>query len=153
MNIKIRAAIYKDIKKMKNIFVETIINTCKNDYNKKQISAWVSTIENKDRWREIITNQFCILVEKNSKTIGFGSLENGNYIDLMYVDKNYLRKGVANTIYLELKKESQRVGCDKITTNASKTSIPFFESKGFKIVRDNKNILNGIKIVNYHMSQ
>ena len=33
----------------------------------------------------------------------------------------------------------------------NKTAIPFFEKKGFKIVKENKHIIRGIEIINYRM--
>ncbi len=51
MEIKFRQAKFDDLEEMQELFVETIKNTCRNDYNKNQIDAWVISIEDKERWK------------------------------------------------------------------------------------------------------
>ena len=153
MKIELRHATLNDLNEMQDLFVETIISTCSKDYNDEQINVWTSSVENKDRWRARITNQFFLVAEIDNKIVGYGSLDNGNYLDFLYVHKDFLRKGIANLIYEKLKSESLRHGFDKLTSYVSKTARPFFETKGFKIIKENKNMMNGVEIINYHMSQ
>ena len=153
MKIELRHATLNDLNEMQDLFVETIISTCSKDYNDEQINVWTSSVENKDRWRARITNQYFLVAEIDNKIVGYGSLDNGNYLDFLYVHKDFLRKGIANLIYEKLKSESFRHGFDKLTSDVSKTALPFFESKGFKIIKENKNMMNGVEIINYHMSQ
>jgi putative acetyltransferase len=153
MDLKFRQANLNDLEEMQELFVETIKNTCKNEYNKQQIDAWVSSVENKERWKSILANQYFLIAEINNKMVGFGSLENGNYLDFMYVHKDFLRKGIANLIFEKLKAKSLELGFDKLNSDVSKTARPFFENKGFKVIRENKNMMKGVEIINYHMSQ
>ena len=153
MKIELRHATLNDLNEMQALFVETIISTCSKDYNHEQINVWTFSAENKDGWRTRITNQYFLVAEIDNKIVGYGSLDNGNYLDFLYVHKDFLRKGVANLIYEKLKSESLRLGFDKLTSDVSKTARPFFETKGFKIIRENKNMMNGVEIINYHMSQ
>ncbi len=101
----------------------------------------------------ILVNQYFLIAEIDEKMIGFGSLENGNHIDFLYIYKDFIRKGIANLIFDKLKAESLKLGFDKQTSDVSKTARPFFETKGFKVIRENKNKINGVEIINYHMSQ
>lgn len=99
-----------------------------------------------------IDNQYFILVKENNKILGFGSLEK-NYLDLLYVDFKYLRKGIASLIFEDLKSEASKNGFLKLTAFASKTALPFFKSKGFSIIRENKAMINEVEITNFEMSQ
>ena len=153
MEIKFRQSEFDDLEEMQELFVETIKSTCQNDYNKKQIDAWITSVENKERWKSILANQYFLIAEIDSKMVGYGSLENGNYLDLMYVHKDFLRKGIANMIFEKLKAKSLALGFDKLTSDVSKTARPFFETKGFNVIRENKNMMNDVEIINYHMSQ
>ncbi len=153
MEIKFRQAKFDDLEEMQELFVETIKSTCQNDYNKKQIEVWVSSVKNKERWKSILANQYFLIAEINRKIVGYGSLDNGNYVDFMYIHKDFIRKGIANLIFEKLKTKSLELGFDKLTADVSKTALPFFKTKGFKVIRENKNIINGVEIINYCMSQ
>ena len=153
MEIKFRQSEFEDLEEIQELFVETIKRTCRNDYNEKQIDAWITSVENKERWKSILANQYFLIAEIDSKMVGYGSLENGNYLTFMYVHKDFLRKGIANMIFKKLKAKSLALGFDKLTSDVSKTARPFFETKGFKVIRENKNMINGVEIINYHMSQ
>ena len=152
IEIKIELAKLEDLNELQILFVETINSTCKNDYNERQLKVWNLSIENKERWINKLNTQYFLKARIDKKIVGFGSLENGKYVDLIYVHKNHLRQGVANLLFENLKNESVRLGFDKLTSDVSITAKPFFEMKGFKIIKKNKNIINDVVIINYHMS-
>lgn len=151
MTITTRRAVPKDLEAVQKLFVETIKSTCKNDYSPAQISVWTSSVQNKERWLGIMRDQHFLVAEIENTIVGFGSLENGNYLDFLYVHKDYLRRGVANYLYQELLAESQQQGFDRLTSDVSKTARPFFETKGFIVVKENKMVKQGVEISNYHM--
>lgn len=140
-----------DLDKVLILFEETIDSCCKNDYNLQQIKAWQLSAKNIDRWKTALENQFFIVAEINKKIVGFGSLKNEDYLDFLYTDKDFLRKGVANRIFNRLESISKKTGFKKLKADVSKTALPFFESKGFKIVKENKNIISEVEIINYKM--
>ena len=152
-DIKLREADYNDLEEMKGLFLGVIKNFCKSDYNEKQTEAWASTAKNKKRWESMLKNQYVVIAEINSKIVGFGSLHKGNYIDFMYVHKDFLRRGIASKIFECLQNKSSELGFTKLTSDVSKTARPFFETKGFSIIKENKNLINDVEIINYHMSQ
>lgn len=153
MQIEIRQATLNDLTELQDLFVETIVSTCHKDYNDEQMNVWTSTVEKKEKWRMRLTHQFFIIAEIDSKIVGFGSLENGEYLDMLYVHKDFLRQGIANRLYTELKAESLKLGYDKLTSDVSKTALPFFKSIGFKVIKENTILLDGVAIINYHMTQ
>lgn len=152
MAYRIERATDKNLDVILNTFKNTIEKTCYKDYNKQQINAWTSSINNIEKWRKKIDNQYFILVKENNKTVGFGSLEK-NYLDLLYVNFEHHRKGIASLIFDNLKSEASKNGFFKLTAFASKTALPFFKSKGFSIIRENKAMINEVEITNFEMSQ
>jgi putative acetyltransferase len=153
LNLNLRTATLSDLPELQELFVNTIKNTCKQDYNEAQIKAWVSGIKKKDRWEVMIERQFVIIAEKEGEIIGFGSLDGGDYLDFLYVHHDYIGRGIATTIFIELQKKSNRLGHLLMRSDVSITARPFFEKMGFKVVRKNVNIIDGVEIINYHMSQ
>jgi putative acetyltransferase len=152
MEFIIEKASTENLEEIQSLFKNTIKVTAGKDYNKAQIMAWVSSIENKERWKLKIINQYFIVAKNNNKIVGFGSLEK-NYVDFLFVHKNFVRNGIASLIYKNLKEKSIQTGFTKLTTYASITAVPFFQSKDFKIIKDNKIIRKGIEISNFEMSQ
>ncbi len=152
MSFKIEKAQTKDLNEILLLFKNTIENSCKNDYSNKQIKAWTASINNTKKWIGKIEHQYFIIVKKEEQIVGFGSLEN-DYLDLLFVHHQYLRKGIASLIYNELKSFSIKNGLDKLTVHASKTALQFFLSKNFSVIKENKIIINDVEIINFEMTQ
>lgn len=151
--LKITQAKLDDLAELQNLFVNTIEHTCRKDYNEAQLKAWKSSVENKNRWTDAITTQYFLVAKIRNVIVGFGSLKNGEYIDFMYVHKDYLKTGIAAKLYQELEQKSIQLGKLKITSDVSKTAKPFFGHKGYLVVKENINIINGTKIINYRMEK
>ncbi|WP_274474240.1 GNAT family N-acetyltransferase [Mangrovimonas aestuarii] len=149
--IILRRATLNDMNELHELFVDTIKQTCKSDYGSEQIRVWTASVKNTSRWTQAISEQYFIVAEINGVIAGFGSLKDGNYIDFMYVHKDYQGKGVANCIYSDLESESKRFKTKTLTSDVSKTAQPFFEKKGFEVVLENINIRDGVEINNYLM--
>ena len=150
-NIKIRRATLDDLSAMQELYVETIRSTCKKDYDQAQIDVWTASVENEARWKEAVTQQYFLVATTHPTIVGFGSLKNGDFIDFMYVHKDYVRQGIAERLYQELENEAKRLGHAQIAADVSKTARPFFEKKGFQVVRENKRHIKGVEITNYRM--
>ncbi|WP_185154360.1 GNAT family N-acetyltransferase [Fulvivirga sp. M361] len=146
-----RRALAQDISEIQGLIAGTIESTCKDDYDRKQLDVWVSSIKNKRRWNSVLEKQFALVATADDKIVGFASLENGEYLDFLYVHKDYLRQGIANKLYEELKTESERLGHNTMTSNVSKTARSFFECKGFKVIHENKHVIDAVEINNFHM--
>ncbi|WP_262708369.1 GNAT family N-acetyltransferase [Chryseobacterium sp. CH21] len=67
--------------------------------------------------------------------MGFCTLDQGNYIDLLFVHKEYQYKGIASLLYHQIEKEALRCNEKELTADVSKTARPFFEKKDFKLLR------------------
>lgn len=152
MEFIVEKALIKNLDEILFLFKNTIEKTCSKDYNESQISAWISSINNLEKWERRINNQYFIIVKEANRIIGFGSIEE-DYLDLLFVHPDYLRKGVASLILKKLTSEIRKKGVATLRTFASKTAVVFFKSKNFKIIRENKIIINNVEITNFEMSQ
>ena len=153
MEIKIRNGVLKELPEIQNLFSETITFVCCNDYDQKQIEAWKSSIENFERWQNLILQQYFIVAELNGKIVGFASLNNGNYIDVLFVHKDFQRMRIAHKLFVELENEAKRLNSPKLTSDVSKTAKAFFERNGFTIVTEQLQIRKNVEIVNYKMQK
>lgn len=151
--IAIRRGIFDDLEALQKLFVDTISTVCKMDYSEEQISVWTSNIENKERWQNILANQFVLVAQENEKITGFCTLDNGNYIDLFYVHKDHQQQGIAKKLYADIEKEAKRQGQTELTSNVSKTARPFFEKIGFNVKKEQIVNIKGVELTNYKMTK
>lgn len=61
--------------------------------------------------------------------------------------------GIANKFLDKMKLESLNQGYYKLISDVSITSRPFFESKGFEVVKENKKEVLGVELINYRMKE
>ncbi|MBF4493927.1 GNAT family N-acetyltransferase [Flavobacterium sp. MR2016-29] len=148
-----RKATISDLSEMQEMYIETIKWVCKNDYTPLQIDAWVSGLNNTERWLKVIHNQFVLLALIENKIVGYGTLKDGNYIDFFCVHKNYQRQGIADEIFIKLELEAKKENSKTMTADVSITAKPFFEKKGFIIKGEQKNIRLGVELINYKMEK
>lgn len=149
--IYLRKAILSDLPEILTLFKETISSICKNDYTDKQIKAWIASVEDKGKWKKRIEYQFFLIAIIQDIIVGFGSIQDGDYLDVLFVHKDFQRRGIANKIYSALEKEAKKSGSTKIISNVSITAKPFFEKKGFLVIKEKIVELLHIEMTNYRM--
>ncbi|MGB3948597.1 MAG: GNAT family N-acetyltransferase [Bacteroidia bacterium] len=152
-SVSIRLATISDLTEIQTIFVNTISTICNNDYTLEQIKIWTSSVENTQRWKDKLNSQYFLVADLNNKIVGYASLENNNYFDLLYIHKDYQRQGIANKLYIEIEKEAIKNKATILNSDVSITAKYFFETKGFKTIKPQISIIKGVEILNYKMSK
>ncbi|WP_207426615.1 GNAT family N-acetyltransferase [Pedobacter sp. SYSU D00535] len=151
--ITLRKAALEDIPSLQQLYVDTISNSCGNDYDEEQLAVWKSSIKNGERWRQAVESQYFLVAELAGQIAGFGSLKEGEYVDFMYTHHLFQRCGIADAIFAALEQEAERQNKDRLYADVSKTARPFFERKGFKVLKENDNLIKGVHITNYRMEK
>lgn len=141
----------EDLAELQQLFVDTIKTICRNDYTTEQIKVWTSGIENIERWEKIFKTQYVLVAERENKIVGFATLENGNYIDLLYVHKDFQRQGIAQKLYEKIEVEARRQRQTKLTSDVSKTAKLFFKHVGFEKIKEQKIIRKDVELINFKM--
>lgn len=151
--MKIKKATPDDLDEILKVFKESIETLVKNDYNPDQIAAWTASVSNTGRWLTAIEEQYFLLAVMDGMIAGFGSLQNGDYLDFLFVHKDFTGRGIAKRLLQELEQESQRQGKTQISAYVSKTALGFFQKKGFKLIRENIVERGNVRIGNYYMEK
>lgn len=149
----VRKGKFEDIDTLQKLFVDTIRQVCTEDYTPEQIKVWVQSVDNRKRWEEMLKSQYVLVSEDANIINGFCTLRNGNYIDLLYVHKDYQRMGIAHTLYKSIELEAKRQGHGEIISHVSKTAKPFFEKAGFRNIEEQRVVLKGVELINYRMKK
>lgn len=150
-SISIRKGSLNDLPAMQQLFADTIQVICKNDYNDLQRNAWSAGADNEERWMNVIKGQYVLIAEAENQIVGFSTLDQGTYIDLLFVHKDHQHQGIASLLYAKMEEEALRHGQKQLTADVSKTARPFFEKSGFRILKEQTVNVKGIDLINYKM--
>ena len=143
----------KDLEEIQALFADTIQNICNKDYTPDQISAWTSSIQNKERWESKINGQYFVIARIDEKLVGFASLYEGNYLDLLYVDKDYQGHGIASLLYDKIVNKARQLHKDELYADVSITAKGFFQKAGFETIKKQVVTRKGIELTNYRMKK
>jgi len=138
-----------DCKKLAELFYNTVHTINAKDYTKEQLDAWASGQVDLEKWDQSFQKHFSIVAVENDIIVGFGDIDKTGYLDRLYVHKNYQGKGIATVICDQLESKVK----ENIITHASITAKPFFEKRGYKVVKEQQVERNGFFLKNYIMEK
>lgn len=78
---------------------------------------------------------------------GFGDIDKTGYFDRLFVHPDYQGKGIAIAICNRLELAVQ----ENIVTHASITARPFFEKRGYRMVKEQQVERQGVFLTNFVM--
>ena len=136
-----------DCKELTELFYHTVHTVNAKDYTKEQLDAWATGQVDLLQWNQSLLKHYSIIAVENEKIIGFGDIDHTGYLDRLYVHADYQGKRVATAICDRL--ESAIDG--RIVTHASITAKPFFEKRGYVVVKEQQVERQGILLTNYVM--
>lgn len=137
-----------DFETIAKLFYDTVHSFNAGDYSAVQLSAWAKNCDNLKKRQNDLICQKTLIAEIDGVIVGFGSIDNSGYLDLLFVHKNYQRQGIATALCNELEK-----GYDIIKTHASVTAKPFFEKRGYAVIKPQEVERFGVKLKNFEMQK
>lgn len=139
-----------DCEQLAKLFYNTVHNVNAKDYSSEQLDVWATGKVDLREWnRSLLKNKTVIVMEKN-EIVGFGDIDRSGYLDRLFVHQDYLGKGIATRICNELE---SAVNVKVITTYASITAKPFFQQRGYRVIKKQEVIRQGIALTNYVMAK
>lgn len=103
--------------------------------------------------KESLSSTYTVVIEINGSIVGFGNMDKTGYLDRLYVHKDFQGQGIATIIADELEKYAQRHDITIITTEASITAKPFFETRGYKTIKQQSVERKGQTLINFMMEK
>lgn len=136
-----------DCKETTELFYNTVHRINAKDYPKEQLDVWATGQVDLEKWNASLQEHFSIVAVDDGILVGFGDIDKTGYLDRLFVHANYQKKGIATTICNQLEQAVQ----GDITTHASITAKPFFEKRGYKMIKEQQVERQGVFLVNYVM--
>lgn len=148
--MQLREYVSSDCAPISVLFYQTVHSVNAKDYTKEQCDAWATgKVDLQKRDQSFREHKTIAAIEKG-EIVGFGDIENTGFSDRLYVHKDYQRNGIAAAICDRLE---NAVRGKTITTHASVTAKPFFQHRGYRVVKEQSVIRNGIALTNYVMEK
>lgn len=144
----IRKYISSDCEQLAELFYQTVHTVNAKDYSQKQLDVWATGNVDLCVWNKSFLEHNTFVAIEDNTIVGFGDIDNTGYLDRLFVHKDYQRQGIASALCNKLEN-----GFVKITTHASITAKPFFLHRGYKLVKEQQVMRNGISLTNYVMEK
>lgn len=149
-SIQIRKYEPTDCLSLANLFYDTVHTVNARDYTKEQLNVWATGNVDLEAWNNSFLAHYTVMAVTDDKIVGFGDIDETGYLDRLYVHKDYQRQGVATLICNDLETAFH---VNRLTTHASITAKPFFEKRGYHVVKEQQVERSGILLTNYVMKK
>lgn len=153
MDLVIRPYGAADASATLNVFRSAIRVTAANDYSADQIDAWASRDINPETWNAARAARTTMVALVDGNVAGFTDIDAAGHIHMLFVDPRHGRRGVATALLDWTRREAERCGARSLTTSASITARPFFESHSFVVTEMQHPVVRGVALRNYAMKR
>jgi putative acetyltransferase len=145
--VEIRKYLESDCKILSELFYNTVHTVNAKDYTKEQLDVWVTGEVDLEKWNQSLKEHYSVVAVEGEVIVGFGDIDSTGYLDRLFVHADYQRKGIATAICNQLEQAVQ----GNIVTHASITARPFFEKRGYTVVKEQQVERQGIFLTNFIM--
>jgi putative acetyltransferase len=94
-----------------------------------------------------------LVAEEAGEVVGFAELEDDGHLDMFYLRKDLVGRGIGRQLYQVVEREARSLGLRRIFTEASVTACPFFERQGFRVLRKQTVSRRGVAMTNFAMEK
>ncbi len=148
--MEIREYRSEDCRAMARLFYDTVHTVNCRDYDREQLAAWADGKVDEEAWDSSFKEHCTLVAVDDSDIVGFGDMDEKGYLDRLYVHRDFQRRGIATAICRELER---RVSCGRYLTHASITARPFFEKRGYRVVKEQQVERKGVRLTNFVMEK
>jgi len=130
------------------LFYDTVHTVNASDYSQQQLDVWATGEIDYEKWNASFLEHLTYVATENDMIVGFGDIDDTGYLDRLYVHRDFQGRGIATALCDRLEKEA----CvERIEVHSSITARPFFESRGYRVIRSQEVERHGILLKNYIM--
>ena len=147
--IRLRPYQPEDCPQLAQLFYETVHSINARSYTPEQLDAWADGQVDLPQWNQTFLTHRTLVALDSSTIAGFADMDEEGYFDRLFVHRDYQRRGIATALCDALESAAPA----RITTHASITARPFFESRGYRVIRQQQVLRKGVLLTNYTMEK
>ena len=140
-----------DLPALSRLFGETVRRVNIRDYTPAQVEAWAAgeaDLLTRDDW---FRRLYTLVAEIDGQIAGYGNVDGTGYLDHLFVRWDCQGRGVATVLCDALEEHCRDLGLAAVTGHASRTALPFFLHRGYRVEREQQVPVRGQTLTNYAM--
>lgn len=138
-----------DCPALAELFYETVHTVNAAHYTPDQLDAWADGKVDLEAWDSSFREHYTLVAEEEGEILGFGDIAADGYLDRLYVHRLHQRQGIAAALCDRLEQTVK----GSIVTHASITARPFFEARGYRVVKQQQVERHGVLLTNFVMEK
>lgn len=115
------------------IFERAIGVTARARYTDDQVAAWLGGTRDLARWADDRQRLRTFIAEIDGVVAGFTDLSDAGYVDRLFVDPEFGRRGIGAALLAHVVAEADGLGIRSLSTHASLVAEPVFAAAGFTV--------------------
>lgn len=139
----------EDCREILHLFFHTVHTINAKDYTEDQLYVWATGKENLTEWNRSFLRHSTLVAIADKKIVGFADLDEQGYLDRLFVHEKYQGLGIATRLCALLEKKASST----VIVHASITARPFFEKRGYRVVKQQVIERNEISLINFIMKK
>jgi putative acetyltransferase len=151
--LPVRAYRSTDLHAVLDLFQRSVLQLAARDYSDAQLAAWAPASPDLEVWRERLSTGGVFVYERPNALAGFARIDAAGTVDVLYVDPDCTRQGVATALMRELYAWARQHGIERLYADVSKTALPFFEQEGFRVRTRQTVERRGVRLQNFRMER
>lgn len=149
----IRAFKPEDAPALWQLFFNTIRKVNGRDYSQQQLEVWASEKMDLSLWQSRMIEIDPFICQREGVIAGYSDLQADGLIDHLYCHHEFQGQGVGRELMQHVHLLAEQRGIRNLYSNVSITARPFFERFGFRVVREQQNLRDGVVLINYRMEK
>ncbi len=142
----------EDIADLQILFRETVLHVNARDYTREEVEDWASCGDSVEHMKDLLVcNDYVAALNERDEIIGFSSMNAEGYLHSLFVHRDYQRVGVGSLLLSAVEKRAWEYGVSEITSEVSLTARPFFEKRGYEVIKVQKRRANRLELTNFVM--
>lgn len=129
------------------LFHHTVHTINARDYTSEQLQAWAPGSVDLEEWNRSFQAHYTLVAIDHGLIVGFGDIDSTGYLDRLYVHADYQGQGIATALCERLEQSVS----GPVRTHASLTARPFFEKRGYRVVKEQQVERHGVLLTNFVM--
>jgi putative acetyltransferase len=96
-----------DAPEIVRLFFETVHSVNRADYSNEQLEAWAAGVPDPEEWHARMAGRRTLVAEEGGEVVGFAELEYDGRLDMLYVRKDAVGRGVGRRLYEAVEREAR----------------------------------------------
>ena len=142
-----------DLRAVVAVFQHSVREVARRDYSPAQVAVWAPEPADLGAWAKRLATGAVFVSQREDQLAGFARIDATGEVDLLYVDPQFQRQGVATELLGGLVAWAERNALTRLAANVSITARPFFEHAGFRLLRSQTVERNGVTLDNFGMER